>query len=138
MARTTRTLLSTTRRSPCPVACSLDLLGDRWTLLVIRDLLWGKTRYGEFLTSPEAIPTNILAERLTRLEAAGIIQRKPYQQNPPRHAYTLTPKGAELKAVLATLATWGRRHLPDTAVKSPAPAGKPDQPAAPRKPAKRS
>src|SRR5271168_4961621 len=77
----------TSPRSPCPVACSLDLFGDRWTLLVIRDLFWGKTRFGEFEASPEGIPTNILAERLQRLEAAGLVGRKAYQSNPPRYAY---------------------------------------------------
>lgn len=102
------------RRSACPVACSLDLLGDRWTLLVIRDLFRGLTRYGEFLASPEGIPTNILAERLERLEASGVIKREPYQQNPPRHAYTLTPKGEDLKPVLGSLAMWALRHVPRT------------------------
>lgn len=102
------------RRSACPVACSLDLLGDRWTLLVVRDLFRGLTRYGEFLASPEGIPTNILAERLERLEASGLIKREPYQQNPPRYAYTLTLKGADLKPVLGTLANWALRHVPRT------------------------
>jgi len=105
---------SATRRSSCPIACSLDLLGDRWTLVVIRDLFRGLTRYGEFLEAPEGIPTNILADRLQRLETAGVIQSEPYQSNPPRHAYTLTAKGADLKSVLAALATWGTRHLPRT------------------------
>src|SRR5256885_15547057 len=71
MPRTRRASSRSTPRSPCPVACSLDLLGDRWTLLVVRDLFWGKTKYGEFLASPEGIPTNILADRLQRLEVAG-------------------------------------------------------------------
>ena len=102
------------RRSACPVACSLDLLGDRWTLLIIRDLFRGLKRYGEFLASPEGIPTNILAARLERLEASGLIKSEPYQQNPPRYAYTLTPKGADLKPVLGTLATWAMRHVPRT------------------------
>ena len=102
------------RRSACPVACSLDLLGDRWTLLVVRDLFRGLTRYGEFLASPEGIPTNILAERLERLEASGLIKREPYQQNPPRYAYTLTSKGVDVKPVLGALATWALRHVPRT------------------------
>ena len=99
------------RRSACPVACTLDLLGDRWTLLVIRDLVTGKSRYGEFLESPEGIPTNILAERLKRLESAGIITRNTYQENPPRYAYTLSPRGEELKSVLGAVAQWGTRHI---------------------------
>ncbi len=102
------------RRSACPIACALDLFGDRWTLLVIRDLFRGLTRYGEFLSGPEGIPTNILADRLERLEKAGLIQSEPYQQNPLRYAYTLTPKGADLKPVLGTLAHWSLRHLPRT------------------------
>jgi DNA-binding HxlR family transcriptional regulator len=106
--------IASSRRSLCPVACSLDLLGDRWTLLLIRDLFRGLTRYGEFLAAPEGIPTNILAERLERLEAAGLIKSEPYQQNPPRYAYTLTPKGADLKPVLGALATWAIRHVPRT------------------------
>src|SRR5436190_14863156 len=99
-------------RSTCPIAGALDLLGDRWSLLIIRDLLRGMTRYGEFAAAPEGIPTNILADRLARLEALGLIRREAYQQNPPRHAYTLTPKGADLKPVLAALGMWARRHVP--------------------------
>jgi DNA-binding HxlR family transcriptional regulator len=90
------------------------LIGDRWTLLVIRDFFWGKTRYGEFLASPEGIPTNILAERLARLAKAGLIKSAPYQKRPPRHAYALTAKGKDLKPVLAALAKWGKRHVPGT------------------------
>ena len=115
MAKSVRSAVTaSSRRSACPVAGSLDLLGDRWTLLVVRDLFRGLTRYGEFLAGPEGIPTNILAERLERLEAAGLIKRAPYQQNPPRYAYTLTPKGADLKPVLGALAMWGMRHVPRT------------------------
>lgn len=104
------------RRSPCPVACTLDLLGDRWTLLIIRDLVTGKSRYGEFLESAEGITTNILAERLKRLESAGIITSSTYQENPPRYAYTLTPKGDELKSVLGAVAQWGMRHIANVKV----------------------
>ena len=60
-------------RSPCPLACALDLLGDRWTLLVIRDLVLGKSRFKEFVASPEGIPTNILSDRLDRLLTHGIV-----------------------------------------------------------------
>jgi DNA-binding HxlR family transcriptional regulator len=101
-------------RSPCPVAGALDLVGDRWTLLVVRDLFWGKTRFGEFEASPEGIPTNILAARLQKLERAGLIGRRAYQDNPPRYAYFLTPKGRSLGPVLAGLVTWGKRHIPGT------------------------
>jgi DNA-binding HxlR family transcriptional regulator len=104
--------VSVERRSSCPIACSLDLLGDRWTLLIIRDLFRGLTRYGEFLASPEGIPTNILADRLERLERTGMIKSEPYQSNPPRNAYTLTPKGSDLKPLLGALAGWAMRHVP--------------------------
>jgi DNA-binding HxlR family transcriptional regulator len=65
------------KRSPCPVAFSLDIFGDRWTLLVIRDLFFGRTRFKEFAASPEGIPTNILSDRLERLLARGIIEQIP-------------------------------------------------------------
>ena len=71
------------------MACTLDVLGDRWSLLVVRDLLRGKKRYAEFLESPEGIPTNILAERLKRLTARRVIRSRRYSQHPPRE-YELT------------------------------------------------
>jgi len=94
-------------RSPCPVACSLDLLGDKWTLLVVRDLLLGQR-------SPEGIPTNILAERLKRLQAAGVIDKTEYQQRPVRYAYRLTEKGRDLQPVLLAMIDWGNKHIPGT------------------------
>ena len=105
-------------RSSCPISGALDLLGDRWTLLVIRDLFLGCQRYGELADGPEGIPTNILAERLVRLEASGIIRSEPYQRNPVRYAYSLTPRGLELKPVLGALAQWGRRHIAGTKIPS--------------------
>lgn len=102
-------------RSPCPIARSLDLLGDRWSLLVIRDLLRGKRIYSEFLDSPERISTNLLADRLKKLEAAGVIERERYQDHPPRHTYSLTDAGNELQAVLDAMTGWGLKHLPGTA-----------------------
>ena len=104
----------TVQRSPCPVACTLDLLGDKWTLLVVRDLLLGKETYSEFRQSPEGIPTNILAERLRRLQGAGIIDRQPYQQNPVRYRYRLTGKGRDLYPVIAAMMDWAERHLDNT------------------------
>lgn len=102
------------RRSSCPISCALDLLGDRWTLLIVRDLLRGRSRYGEFAAGPEGIPTNILAERLKRLEQAGIVTSTAYQRNPPRYTYALSAKGLALKPVLAALAGRGLQHLPRT------------------------
>ena len=101
-------------RSPCPVAGALDLVGDRWTLLVLRDLLAGKTRYGEFLASPEGISTNLLANRLQRMEAAGLVTAVPYSEHPVRMDYRLTPAGRELGPVVNALATWGLARLPGT------------------------
>ena len=101
-------------RSPCPVACTLDLLGDKWTLLVVRDLLLGKATYSEFQQSPEQIPTNILAERLKRLQAAGIVTRERYQERPVRYHYLLTDKGRDLYPVLSAMIDWGNRHIPGT------------------------
>ena len=103
-----------TGRSSCPVSCSLDLLGDKWTLLVVRDLLLGKTTYTEFQKSPEGIPTNILAERLKRLQAAGIVEKSRYQERPVRHAYRLTEKGRDLRPVLSALIDWGNKYIPGT------------------------
>jgi DNA-binding HxlR family transcriptional regulator len=102
------------RRSVCPVACSLDVIGDRWTLLVIRDLFGGKRRYGEFLSSPEGIPTNILAERLKRLESAGLVASAQYSEHPPRSEYQLTERGRGLLPVLDALADWGLEQFPGT------------------------
>jgi len=99
-------------RSTCPIACVLDILGDKWTLLVIRDLFLNKHRYGEFVESPEGIPTNILANRLKRLEAEGIVRKVPYQSNPVRMEYFLTSKGADLGRVLAAMRKWAENHVP--------------------------
>ena len=99
-------------RSTCPISCVLDILGDKWTLLVVRDLFLNKHRYGKFIESPEGIPTNILADRLRRLEAAGIIKKVLYQSNPPRAEYYLTSKGADLGPVLRAMQKWAERHVP--------------------------
>ncbi len=95
------------RRSPCPVACSLDIIGDRWTLLLVRDLFLGRTRFKDFTASPEGIPTNILANRLERLMAHGIIEQIPAEDGTKRLAYRLTEKGKGLGPVLKTLRDWG-------------------------------
>jgi len=102
------------RRSPCPIASTLDLVGDKWSLLVIRDLLHGKRTYGELLGSPEGIPTNILADRLRRLEEAGIIVSSVYQERPVRYTYGLSEKGKDLGNVLIALVRWGKTHIPGT------------------------
>ena len=99
-----------TRRSFCPVACTLDVLGDRWSLLVVRDLMRGKKRYAEFLESREGIPTNILADRLKRLTVQGVIRSRRYSEHPPRVEYELSPKGEDLRPILRAMVEWGIRH----------------------------
>jgi DNA-binding HxlR family transcriptional regulator len=101
-------------RSPCAVACTLDLIGDKWSLLVVRDLLRGNVTYGELQNSPEGIPTNILADRLKRLEEARLITKAAYQEHPVRYAYRLTEKGKALSGVLSALVQWGKKHIPGT------------------------
>jgi|SRR5215213_2562543 len=109
-----------TRRSDCPIASALDLIGDKWTLLVIRDLLFlGNRRFGELLSSPEKIPTNILSDRLRRLEECGLVVKAEYQARPPRSEYQLTAKGADLFPVLRALAQWANRYIPGTLVPPP-------------------
>jgi len=95
------------KRSPCPVAYSLDIFGDRWTLLVIRDLFSGRTRFKEFTASPEGIPTNILTDRLERLLARGIIEQIPAEDGTKRLAYRLTRKGKALGPILRAVRDWG-------------------------------
>jgi DNA-binding HxlR family transcriptional regulator len=109
-------------RSVCAVANSLDIVGDKWSLLVVRDLLHGKRTYGELAQSPEKIPTNILADRLKRLESGGIVTSTPYQERPVRYAYTLTPKGSALGEVLLALVRWGKKHIPGTVALNQGPA----------------
>ena len=108
--------MQVTRRSSCPAACALDVAGDRWTLLIVRDLLRGRDTYGRLAASDEGIPTNILADRLRRMEEGGLIAAEPYQDNPVRYRYTLTGKGRDLGTVLAALARWGRKHVKGTVV----------------------
>jgi DNA-binding HxlR family transcriptional regulator len=102
------------KRSRCPVACTLDILGDKWTLLVIRDLAHGKSLFKEFCASPEGIATNILAERLQRLVAHGLVERFPLAEKPEREAYRLSAKGTTLLPILTAVAEWGLLHIPGT------------------------
>ena len=101
-------------RSECPITNVLDILGDKWTLLVIRDLVLGKRRYQEFMSSPERIASNILADRLKKLEAAGLVTRRKYHGNPPRYEYRLTKKGKGLEPVLEAIIAWGQKHYRGT------------------------
>jgi DNA-binding HxlR family transcriptional regulator len=94
-------------RSPCPVSCALDLFGDRWTLLVIRDLILGRSRFKDFISSPEGIPTNILSDRLERLLESGIVRQIPATDGGKRMAYELTDKGEALRPILKSMRDWG-------------------------------
>jgi len=97
--------------SSCPVAYALDTLGDRWSLLVIRDLmLRGNETYGEFLESGEGIATNVLADRLKGLEAAGIIDKSPDPENRRRNIYKLTEKGLDLAPMMMEVIRWAGKY----------------------------
>jgi len=109
-------MLTTFNRSSCPITNALDIFGDKWTLLVIRDLVLGKRRYQEFRFSPERIATNILADRLERLQACGIVTRYAYQHKPKRYEYILTKKGETLRPILKAIVSWGLEHFPGTMV----------------------
>jgi DNA-binding HxlR family transcriptional regulator len=103
-------------RSACPLSCSLEVIGDRWTMLVLRDLLIGKKRFNEFLESPEKISTNILTDRLARMEQTGLVKARLYSERPRRFEYTLTRKGEGLLPVMQELCRWGNQFLPDTII----------------------
>lgn len=105
------------KRSVCPVACTLDLIGDKWTLLVVRDLLCGKSQFKEFCASPEGIATNILSDRLERLRARELVERQPSPEHTGRYAYRLTPKGLTLEPVLQAIADWGLAHIEGTEIR---------------------
>jgi DNA-binding HxlR family transcriptional regulator len=100
-------------RSGCPIASTLDLVGDKWTLVILRDLVNGKARFQEFLESPERIASNILTTRLAQMEENGLIVSKLYQERPKRYAYRLTTKGAGLMPVLQAICTWAGVCLPN-------------------------
>ena len=104
------------KRSPCPVSCALDIIGDRWTLLVVRDLLLGRSRFKEFVASPEGIPTNILSDRLERLVTHKIAERVPADDGSKRLAYKLTEKGEALRPVLLSMLKWGLKWEEGTEV----------------------
>jgi DNA-binding HxlR family transcriptional regulator len=101
----------TARRSSCPVSVSLEILGDRWSLLIVRDMMVRAFRtFKQFEESGEGIATNILADRLRKLEAAGIVVAEPDATDRRRMAYRLTEKGIELAPVLLEILIWGARH----------------------------
>lgn len=99
-------------RSKCSIARTLDVLGDKWTLLIVRDLMWhGKHTFQALQESAERIPTNILADRLRRLAEWGLVRRAPYQDHPPRFEYHLTEAGRTLEPALIQIMRWGHEML---------------------------
>ncbi|TMA99027.1 MAG: helix-turn-helix transcriptional regulator [Deltaproteobacteria bacterium] len=95
----------------CPVARTLDIIGDRWTILILRDLLTHEARrFQDFETSLRGISPNTLSARLKNLEEHGILTRRLYEEHPPRAEYLLTPKGRELGPAMRALQAWGQKH----------------------------
>jgi DNA-binding HxlR family transcriptional regulator len=108
------------KRSDCPISSSLDIFGDRWSLLIVRDLMLHKTRtYGDFAKAEEKIATNILANRLQVLEDNGIIIKLPFPDNKVKVLYQLSQKGVDLIPAMIEIALWGGKYVSNTAESSP-------------------
>jgi len=95
----------------CPVAKSLDLVGERWTLLIVRNLLRGPARFQDLRAQLSGIPPKLLADRLRRMERQGLVARAFYSKRPPRASYALTDRGRGLGLVVGALAIWGRAFV---------------------------
>jgi len=107
----------TCRRSTCPVAYTLDIIGDRWAILIIRDIVFmGKSSYGEFANSEEGIATNVLADRLKRLEIQGIIAKKQDSNKLSKYVYSLTEKGFDLLPIMVEMIMFAAKHDKQTVV----------------------
>jgi DNA-binding HxlR family transcriptional regulator len=99
-------------RSRCSIARTLEVLGDKWTMLVVRDLMWhGKHTFQELQSSEERMPANLLSQRLKRLMEWGLVRREAYQDRPVRYKYDLTDEGKSLEPVLLQIMGWGHAHL---------------------------
>lgn len=110
-----RFLVTHTHRSLCPINLALELVGDRWSLLIVRDLMFaGRRHFRELLQAEEGISSNILAERLARLVEVGVLSKADDPSHRQKAIYSLTPMGIDLLPVLAALGSWGRKHLPAT------------------------
>jgi DNA-binding HxlR family transcriptional regulator len=94
----------------CPIAKTLDLIGDRWTMLIVRDLFLGATKFTEFRQSSPRMPTKILSDRLKSLEQHAIIERRIYSEHPLRAEYHLTPLGRTLEPIMSAVYDWGMKH----------------------------
>lgn len=102
------------QRSKCPLSCTLDIIGDKWSLLVLRDVLvYGKKNYGDFIQSPEKIASNILADRLKLLCEYGILEKHPDPSNKLKINYIATEKGMALQPVMMAMKNWGNTYFPD-------------------------
>lgn len=100
------------KRSDCPISCSLDIFGDKWSLLIIRDLmLWNKHTYGDFLKSAEGIATNILASRLQSLEENRLIEKLEHPDSKAKNLYKLTQKGMDLIPIIVEMYLWSEKYL---------------------------
>ena len=95
----------------CPIARTLDIVGDRWTLLIVRDLFLGRARFSQFLESCPGLPPKLLSGRMKRLEEHGLVERLVYSQHPLRAEYHLTAKGRSLFPILRAMVEWGVEHL---------------------------
>ncbi|GAB3747060.1 winged helix-turn-helix transcriptional regulator [Spirosoma pomorum] len=99
------------QRSTCPISTSLDVLGDKWSLLILRDMVFaGKSTYGQFLQSEEKMATNILADRLSVLESQGILTKTVAADKKSKFTYRLTEKGVDTIPILMELILWGTKH----------------------------
>ena len=108
---------SSAQRSNCPVSQVLEQIGDRWSLLIIRDMIFlGKTEYCDFLNSEEKISTNILASRLKEMVETGLITKSRHPNDGKRFLYHITDKGIELTPLLLELLLWGKKHFPGTTI----------------------
>jgi DNA-binding HxlR family transcriptional regulator len=105
--------MKNTYQLPCTIAQTLNLIGDKWTLLILRQLKLGHATYKEIKEHLEGIPSNLLSERLKSLETDGLITSRLYQSHPPRYQYLLSPSGADLDDIFHSLMLWGERHLKD-------------------------
>lgn len=100
------------KRSDCPLSCSLDIFGDKWSLLIIRDLMFEKKHtYNDFLKSSEGIATNILASRLKGLEENGVIEKTPHPDSKAKNLYRLTSKGIDLLPIIVEIYIWSENYL---------------------------
>jgi len=102
--------MAKTYGQPCPVARTLEIIGERWTMLIIRDLFRGPQRFQDLQESLPGVAPNVLSDRLKTLEEHGLVRREFYSEHPPRAAYALTPQGRELSPALRALAVWGKKY----------------------------